>query len=286
MRQSSFFEGWYFKHQCGKHTLAVIPGIHRDSYGRRAAFIQLITESRSHYVAYPYAAFRSQPDRLAVKIGHSVFTTQGCCLHIDAPGLSLHGHLSYGWITPLCGDIMGPFRYLPGMECRHGIVSLGHELHGEITLDGETISMEGGTGYIETDWGSSFPKRYLWTQCNTFSKPNTCIMAAAAAVPIGGAVMRGCMGVVFNEGVEHRLATYRGARVVCASDTRLEIQQGDWRLTAERLCAAPFRLYAPVAGGMTRPIHEHAACTVEYRFYRGEQLLLEQVSDSAGFEWV
>lgn len=67
--------------------------------------------------------------------------------------------------TPLRSDIMGPFRFLPGMECSHGVISMGHSLEGKLDLNGKRIDFSGGTGYVETDRGRSFPSAYLWTQC-------------------------------------------------------------------------------------------------------------------------
>ena len=60
---------------------------------------------------------------------------------------------------------MGPFRFLPGMECSHGVISMGHALEGTLTLNGAVLDFAGGTGYVETDRGRSFPSAYLWTQC-------------------------------------------------------------------------------------------------------------------------
>ena len=53
-------------------------------------------------------------------------------------GLSLHGTVRYGHFTPLRSDTMGPFRFLPGMECAHGVLSMGHPLEGSVTLNGGT----------------------------------------------------------------------------------------------------------------------------------------------------
>ena len=65
---------------------------------------------------------------------------------MEGRGLSLHGALQCGPFTPLKSDIMGPFRFLPGMECSHGVISMGHTLEGTLTLNGAVLDFAGGTG--------------------------------------------------------------------------------------------------------------------------------------------
>ena len=83
------------------------------------------------------------------------------CLQIERDELSLHGTVRCGPFTPLRSDIMGPFRFLPTMECAHGILSMAHPLEDSVTLNGKTLDFSGGVGYIETDRGRSFPDCYL-----------------------------------------------------------------------------------------------------------------------------
>lgn len=108
-RERSYFEGWYFKQQAGGRTLAVIPGISMAADGSKTAFIQVITESASHFVAYPFSAFEARRSPLGVRIGQSVFTAEGLFLDIREPDLTLRGKLHYGELTPLESDIMGRF---------------------------------------------------------------------------------------------------------------------------------------------------------------------------------
>lgn len=285
-KKCSYFEGWYFKHVCGSRLLALIPGIQMDQDGRRSAFIQIISNEGVWQVSYPFSAFRASSRRMAVQIGDSVFSDSGVKLHMEGPGLSLHGCIRYGWMLPLRYDIMGPFRMLPGMECRHGVVSLGHELEGTIRLNGHNLSFTGGTGYIEKDWGRSFPSRYLWTQCNTFPGERISVMAAAASIPLTGLRFPGCIAAVHYQGQEYRLATYWGCRVSRQTEDMLILYQRRYRLEAQLLSSAPLPLLAPDRGGMTRTIYEHAACRVRYRFWQNGHLLFDLESDTAGFESV
>lgn len=169
------FEGWYFKHQKGDDMVAFIPG--RAVSGD---FIQLISRE---------GARQFQVSDLTVCNGmiqadRCWFSSQGC--HIELPGIS--GEIVYGPLAPLCSDIMGPFRFFP-MECRHGVLSMAHTLQGSVRMDGYVHSFEGGLGYVEKDSGTSFPRSYLWMQCNDF--PSACsIMISIAHIPFCGSSFR------------------------------------------------------------------------------------------------
>ena len=57
-QKAPYFEGWYLKLQTkeGK-ALALIPALHIDGKGRRSASLQVITESRSWWLAYELRIF-------------------------------------------------------------------------------------------------------------------------------------------------------------------------------------------------------------------------------------
>ena len=64
-------------------------------------------------------------------------------------------------------DVMGWTAWVPlAPECRHGVVSVGGEARGTLVIDGTPMRVDGGTAYIEKDWGSSFPKSHVWLQAD------------------------------------------------------------------------------------------------------------------------
>jgi hypothetical protein len=98
---------------------------------------------------------------------------------------------------------MGPVGWMPGLECTHGILSFDHELSGNLTLtttasnkknatttsssaggSTEIISMNGGRGYTEKDFGRSFPSLWVWIQTNNFrNNPGTSLFVSIARIP-------------------------------------------------------------------------------------------------------
>ncbi|WP_160636134.1 hypothetical protein [Pseudoflavonifractor sp. 60] len=269
------------KHQNPQgQTLALIPAFHIDAGGRRTASLQVISRDRAWWLEYPEAQVSRRPFR--IQVGESSFDSREIVLRVRQEGLSLHGALRYGPFTVPGSDIMGPFRFLPGMQCSHGIVSMAHSLEGTLELNGECLDFTGGTGYIETDRGRSFPSAYLWTQCVWGGGS---LMLAVAEVPLPVGRFTSCICSIFFGGQEYRLATYRGVRIEEWSPNGAVIRQGTLRLEVRLLHEQRQALRAPVEGRMERTIHESLCAEVCYRFWRGKELLFQHTDPNASFEY-
>ena len=128
-RCGAYFEGWYFKLQTrGGDALALIPALHQDDAHRRSASLQVISREGSWWLEYPAADFSACEERLRIRAGENIFTEKGLRVNIEADGLRLRGAVGFGAFSRLCSDIMGPFSYVPCMECSHGVISMSHSL--------------------------------------------------------------------------------------------------------------------------------------------------------------
>ena len=285
-RISPYFEGWYFKHQNPQgQTLALIPAFHVDKEGCRTASLQVISKDQAWWLEYPEAQLKISRQPFQVQIGQSSFGRQGIDLHIQQDNLSLYGSLRYGPFTALRSDIMGPFRFLAGMQCTHGVISMGHPLEGVLELNGERLDFSNGIGYIETDRGRSFPSKYLWTQCLWDGPEPGSLMLAIAMIPLPVGGFTGYICALLYGGQEYRLATYRSVRIETWSSSSTVIRQGKYRLETELLNERRQPLRAPVEGRMERTIHESLCAEVRYRFWHGGSLLFQHTDPNASFEY-
>ena len=228
-RKGPYFEGWYFKQQARDgSSLALIPALHIDGRGRSSASLQVISDQGSWWLEYPGNALERASGAFQMKLGGGGYGRGGLRIEEKRDGLDLRGAIQFGPFTPLGSDIMGPFRFVPGMECRHGVVSMCHTLTGALSLNGRAIDFTGGAGYIETDRGRSFPSAYLWTQC-LWAAGRGSIMLSIATIPLAAGSFTGCICAVIHKGREYRLATYRGCRVERWSGRGALVRQGKYR---------------------------------------------------------
>lgn len=275
------FCGWYYRCQAGERALAVIPAVHSTG-GARTGSVQLITDAGHWSVDLPGEQVKVDAHRPRAAMGSSLFSEDGLRLNLRTDSLSATGELRFGAPTPIRYDIMGPFRRVPVMECRHSVFSMRHEVNGLIQINGTEYRFENAAGYIEGDRGRSFPAQYAWTQ-SFFDEGS--LMLSVAEIPLGPLRFTGVIGVVRLDGREYRLATYLGARAERIADGEIAIRQGELTLTAALLEKRAHPLNAPLHGGMTRVIRENVACRARYALRRGDEAILALETDGAAFEF-
>ena len=295
---NDYFYGWYFRCQGEEGSIAVIPAVHLSS-GKRSCSIQVITQSGSLYREFPVSKLRFDRRRGIMQIGESLFSRKGVCLSFEAAvqessgceggdwgsgskRVMVSGSLRFGAFTEPKYDIMGPFAFIPRMECRHAVYSMRHTVNGRLELNDEKIAFQNGLGYMEGDSGASFPDRYIWTQ---HFLPEGSIMAAAATVPLGRLRFTGTVGLLLTGNKEYRFATYLGASVTRMGDREALIRQGRYSLQIRFLESGGSALKAPDGGKMTRRVREDIACGAEYVLMCGSRTLLHVVTDKAAAEY-
>lgn len=278
--RKNYFRGWYYRFQSEKNTVAVIAALH-VSGGKRSGSVQLITDTANYCVDFDDAYVEKK--HAAARLGRCSFSENEIKIDLNKTenGIDAEGTLSLSGLTPLRYGIMGPFRFVPFMECRHTVISMKHCVNGRLRINGEVFLFENADGYIEGDRGTSFPEKYGWTQC-FFDRGS--IMLSVAEIPLGPARFTGAIGVVLLDGKEYRLATYLGARVKKHGDGELSVRQGRYELTARQSDPGGFALRAPVKGEMTRLIREKLSCRASYVFTVNGRELLSLDSDKAAFE--
>lgn len=147
---SDMFYGWYFRCQSDASTMAVIPAVH-ISGNIRSCSIQVITEKGAWNKTFPIQQFRINRKKGIMQIGENLFSKKGIRLKIETKDLRVQGLLRFGPFAEPKYDIMGPFRFIPGMECRHSVYSMEHSVGGSLMLNGENLHFDGGKGYMEGD---------------------------------------------------------------------------------------------------------------------------------------
>lgn len=285
MSRKRYFKGWYYKQEKGDQTVAFIPAFHFDGQGKGSASVQVITGERSWNFPFPIQAVRGYDGKDTIQIGNNYFSPKG--IRVDLKGredgkiFRIRGRLSYGSLLPLRYDICGPLRLIPGMQCRHGVVSMSHKVRGHLTVEGERLDFNGGRGYLEKDWGSSFPDWYVWCQAGWADWGECSLMAAAAGVKIAGIRFPGCIACVSLRGKEYRFATYLGARIRRLGGNRLLLTQGrmrlDIRMAGKDRGRQGQKLRAPDCGSMDRTVREKVNGRIWCRLWIGERLLTEYV---------
>lgn len=294
-KSKKYFEGWYYKLINKDQTiaLALIPGIAMDENGVKQAFIQVLNGKslEADYFRFPAENFLPHSTKFELNIGENFFSEN--LIKLNNP--QLKGELNFknlvGWPKPWYSPgIMGPFSFIPFMECYHGILSMDHEIEGEINFKGETFNFNGGRGYMEKDWGHSFPSAYIWMQSNHFSKSGISLKASVAKIPWLGSSFVGFIAGVWLENKLIQFTTYNFTKLkksqVNEQQVEIIMENRNHRLHIIAHRSEATSLASPIAGFMDGRISESMTSQLEVELYdkRQKKILLKDIGKNAGLE--
>lgn len=293
-KSRNYFEGWYFKNVNSQKGISFIPGISINNEDAKA-FIQIITNEVSYFVDYNIKDFEFNYSPFYIKIGDNSFSKSEVNINIEKKFIKIYGNIKYSdsqniSTNILAPNIMGPFSYLPFMECNHAIISMQNTINGSININDEIINFSNDKGYIEKDWGNSFPKTYIWCQGNNFSKENASFMFSIADIPFGIFSFKGFICDLLIDNEEFKFTTYNNANLI-----NYEVKDDSFNITFKKniyLLNIKFKnskglkLIAPVNGKMKKDIVESISTSVIVTLKKNEKIIFCDTSEMCGLEIV
>ena len=294
-KEKRYFEGWYFKvvNEAQSVAYAFIPGIAMDEEGRKQAFIQVLDGKRQTavYHQFDFESFISSDKEFRISIEKNSFSAGH--LELDLPGMT--GRLEFTnlvpwpkpWYSP---GIMGPYTFVPWMECYHGIVSMDHAVRGTLNANDHTIDFENGRGYTEKDWGRSFPSSYVWMQSNHFSLPGISIKASVARIPWIKKSFTGFIAGVWIQDKLIRFTTYNGSSLsklrISPLSVELELKNKRHHIIVTAYREVATSLASPIQGLMDGRIEESMTSRMEVILtdLKTGEVLLKDTGYNTGLE--
>jgi tocopherol cyclase len=297
LKKKNYFEGWYYKHVSKdlSKVWSFIPGVsltRKDPH----SFIQVIDgiSGQSEYVNYPLADFKWNKKKLYLKIGDSEFTEKWINLKIENENILVAGRIDFHNITKypktlFSPGIMGWYSFIPFMECKHGVVSVIHDLSGTISLKKDMIDFNGGKGYIEKDWGTSFPEAWLWIQANNFNDNSTSFNFSVAKIPWLCRFFIGFISFLYFKKKFYLFSTYNNSLITQmkhdSESVDLTMKSREMSLKVRVLKSLFSELRAPVSGNMSRRIKESIDSEVILSLFdKNLNLVYNDWSKRAGLE--
>lgn len=275
--KNNYFEGWYYKISFKNRTIAFIPGIsinNKDSM----SFIQVIDSksNKSDFIKFPIEDFKFSKKHFEIKIKDNVFTKNKININLDnyKCDLKISSH-----IIPLKNffypGVMGPYSYIPFMECNHGIMTMKSKISG--IFNDQQIS---GVAYIEKDWGTSFPKGWIWSQ--GFDN-ETSFSISVAKIPFMKRNFVGFLIFILHKNRMYRFTTYNFSKILKLTDSGyIEIKKGKYLLKIKVNIENSSKLKAPSFGEMINHIDESLKSKVNIDFISDNEILFSKsFSESA-----
>lgn len=292
-KSKNYFEGWYIKvvDPTEQYALAFIPGISMESDGAGHSFIQVLNGKKctAEYYKFNQQDFSPANDQFAVNVVDNYFSQRRINLNLPDIQGELHFSNHFAWPKMLgAPGIMGWYSFVPFMQCYHGIVSMNHQIKGSLNIDGKTIDFDAGKGYIEKDWGSSFPSSWIWMQSNHFETDRQIsLMFSLANIPWLGSYFNGFIAGFLLDDKLYKFATYSGAKVKGQLDNdKISLSLSDKKHHLEIIAhqGPGGELVSPVPGKMAGKVNESLQATIAVSFYENDKLLYQGTGRNAGLE--
>lgn len=297
-KKNNYFEGWYYKLVSPdlKTSIAFIPGISINKKDPHA-FIQVFLSTKhqlvTHYIRYSSDNFTYSHDQFMVQIENQLFTKNEIDINIDDQQIKIKGEIKLQKHIPLksslyAPNIMGPFAYIPFMECNHGVISMNSFLSGKLVINNETIDFNQGKAYLEKDWGTSFPSQYIWLQSNHFKNVNTSIMFSYATIPFIGLSFKGLIvNLIYNQ-KEYRFSTYNFTKIIkkdiLDNSIYFILKRGQYKLHVHAKKDSEVELKSPSFGMMNQTIKEGLSGIIDIKLYKKDILVYKDTGYQAGIE--
>ncbi len=301
LKKKHYFEGWYYKNVTvdKQITVSIIPGVALTEEDPHA-FIQVIenVHHKSYYIRYDINEVLIHHKPECIQIADNYFYEDYIDLNIQTNELVLTGFLYYSDFTRIktsryAPTIMGPFSYLPFMECNHSIISMHHYIDGILFLNDQELDFEDGYGYIEKDYGTSFPSEYLWLQSNTLARDNlmykkVSLFLSQATIPFKLFQFNGFIAVFTLNDKEYRFSTYQGSKCmkkITKDETeKITLKNRQYKLVLKIQPQKTMALRSPKSGKMDDEVLESLDSICQVTLYQKKKVLFQQKLIACGYE--
>ncbi|MFH5835612.1 tocopherol cyclase family protein [Proteiniclasticum sp. C24MP] len=293
LEKKAAFEGWFSKVDDQKNDLmfSVIWGYttHKET---SHAFLQFTSslDQKTSYIWFPIEELSYEKDPFVLHIGKNRLTEKGMVLDFLMDGIPVKGEFLFSDLTPIRKSffrpgIMGWLTLFPN-ECNHSITSMDHAVNGVLHIGERTWFVDQASGYVEKDWGTGFPREYVWVQANDWKESS--VVFSYATVPVLGQHARGFFLVLHHEGKEYRFSSIEGSRMLhfkVRGDSFVAILgKGKHRVVIKAKQAHPVALVSPDHGEMKAKIKESLDGRVEVLLQKGKKNLVHLETDRASID--
>lgn len=255
------FEGFYFKGYSNENIFIIICG-YTKSKNNTVAFLQAtIPGEKVNYYEYPLDQLITTKKLFTFKIGRNSFSKNGIIINEDGCNINIRFNDFDSWPrTVLSPSIMGSLSHVPKVECKHDVISPHLSMEGNVQINATQLEINRGIGYIDKNWGRSFPKRYFWGHLNGFSDPSISLQFAKGVPSWGPLRIPVHIGFLRINDELHVFRSWKKEKMTMINVGHFEIliENKNWKIRIELKIGHSLKLRAPIEGELIDNIVEYA----------------------------
>lgn len=283
------FEGWYLRFTQGQSpwNFALIAGFARDEIDTPIFFLQGIeSDGEVFLLTCPKEKVTYQTDRFEIHCPWGFLSIHQVQLDIsqDSSRIEMDIKLSDGSSTLAPRkNVMDWAQNLPFLPCYHYVHTMNASCLGKVSWGSHHIQKFEGRHYLERDWGSTFPKEWMWTQSHALSGDGDSITAVWSRIRWGSIKFTGAAAVLIVKGISYSFSTARFHRAQHKAN-RWIFRSKSHRLVIEVSPESFSPLLAPQHGKLLRPVEESLDSELKIELWEGTLQIYSGVALQAGYE--
>jgi hypothetical protein len=298
----NYFEGWYFKIVDSKeeNIFSIIPGIYLGKHPHTShSFIQVLQgkTAKYSYIKYPVADFSASSKLFSVSVNKNCFSLNSMSISIKEDNLHIEGQLWFAnllkWPDSMFSPgSMGYYNYIPFMQCYSQVCLMDMSLNGILKVNNKVIDFKGGKGYIEKNWGRTFPYSWIWVQCNNFKTSNTSLSCSIGHIPFLHTSFRGFLIGIYLDNEFIKFTTMNKSTINItkkATDIKITAENHKYilKLETQTIKDEFMTCYGPKEDGMVPLVDENlkGILTIELYDKALNKQVLKDFGTCAGIEY-
>lgn len=268
--KNRYFEGWFQKVFSKQHNASfiVIYGYATDNAPEKFGFIQVyIPNDGPHILYFRKDEISCDNANHSIRMGENLLTTES--LRISTDDISLNLNMKNNLPIPTFKNSMGYAYYVPTLPCYHSVMNESHYVTGEIQSASQHFQLEHDLGYMEKNWGTSFPKRYCWLQAVNPLDPQTSLLFSQAKIEWIGKTFTRHVGHLRLDGKKIDLRELRKCTIITKvldeSNHRIQISGRNIMMEIHISFQDKVIFKGPAEGNMSRDIIHHTDALIDVK---------------------
>jgi hypothetical protein len=181
--RNKFFEGWFQKvySKAHKASFILIYGYATHNSDDEFGFLQvLIPNQVPELVYFPKNEVSCDIEKHIFRMGNNLLTTE--LIRIDINGLRIDLNLKSSQPFRTFKNSMGYTYFIPNLPCYHSVLNTAQSVSGEIQHKGLCYTLDHEMGYLEKNWGTTFPESYFWVHAIDPNNPAISLLFSRAKI--------------------------------------------------------------------------------------------------------
>ena len=181
--RNKYFEGWFQKVYSKEHNVPfiLIYGYATNNSADNFGFLQVLLPNQTPEIIYfPKNEVSCDIEQHIFRMGKNLLTLE--LIRINTHGLSIDLNLKN--VNPMrtFKNSMGYTYFIPNLPCYHSVLNTAQNVSGEIQHNGVCYTLNNAMGYLEKNWGTTFPESYFWVHAVDPNNPRISLLFSRAKI--------------------------------------------------------------------------------------------------------